>query len=293
MDLSYYRISLFTFICTLFFACVNDDVEGSSATNDFFYNNIAAFHSDYNSNNYNLTIYLEFLDIIDNIDSITGKIMHNNIVYHEFELTLEDINSKVYTYESFLVDENNIPLLSEDIYLYDLEIAIEFSDQNIYFFENELTTSIAPEILEIDIPSSYQINQTEWTVLDLTLIVKDLNFLNNIEKVRYEIKRTLLNGCDVDCVIDDNCNQDIIEDNYISDQTWVFNYLESISDTTFIYSEEILIRPIDGSAFYEGEELIFNETDCGRTGIIEFKFIVEDRDGLKDEIDGILLELIE
>ena len=219
--------------------------------------------------------------------------MHNNIVYHEFELTLEDINPKVYTYESFLVDQNNTPILSEDIYLYDLEIAIEFSDQNIYFFENELTTSIAPEILEIDIPSSYQINQTEWTVLDLTLIVKDLNFLNNIEKVRYEIKRTLLNGCDVDCVIDDNCNQDIIEDNYISDQTWVFNYLESISDTTFIYSEEILIRPIDGSAFYEEEELIFNETDCGRTGIIEFKFIVEDRDGLKDEIDGILLELIE
>ena len=293
MDLSYYRISLFTFICILFFACINDDINDSSATNDFFYNNIAAFHSDYNSNNYNLTIYLEFLDVIDNIDSITGKILHNNIVYHEFELTLEDINSKVYTYESFLVDQNNTPLLSEDIYLYDLEIAIEFSDQNIYFFENELTTSIAPEILEIDIPSSYQVNQTEWTVLDLSLIVKDLNFLNNIEKVRYEIKRTLLNGCEVDCVIDDNCNQDIIEDYYISDQTWVFNYLESISDTTFIYSEEILIRPIDGSAFYEGEELIFNETDCGRTGIIEFKFIVEDRDGLKDEIDGILLELIE
>ena len=61
MDLSYYRISLFTFICTLFFACVNDDIDDSSATNDFFYNNIAAFHSDYNSNNYNLTIYLEFL----------------------------------------------------------------------------------------------------------------------------------------------------------------------------------------------------------------------------------------
>ena len=111
--------------------------------------------------------------------------------------------------------------------------------------------------------------------------------------IRDRIKRTLLNGCDVECVIDDDCDQDIIEEDYISDQTWIFNYTESLSDTIFIYDEEILIRPIDGSAFYEEEELIFNETDCGRTGIIEFKFVVEDRDGLKDVFEGLILELVE
>ena len=288
-----YRIGIYPLIIFLFFACESENTNETPEINDFYINNVAAFYADYNSSNYTLSVYMEFLDVLNNIESISGVIKNNDITFYEFELENQEVNSKVYVTEDVLTNDNNNPILSENIFLYDLEITIIFSDESIYTFNNDLTTSIAPNILDITIPSTIQLDQTEWTVLDLRIFIKDLNSLNNIEKVKYEIKRTLLNGCDVDCVIDDNCNQDIIEDNYISDQTWVFNYLESISDTTFIYSEEILIRPIDGSAFYEGEELIFNETDCGRTGIIEFKFIVEDRDGLKDEIDGILLELIE
>ncbi len=289
----YYRISNLVLICFLFFACINEDINDMPEINDFYYQNVAAFHADFNSADYKLTVYLEFLDSLDNIESISGNIKDGNVIYYEFQLGAIDMNSKVYIHENNLIDENNSPVLPQDIYLYDLEVSIKFTDQSIYSFTNDLTTSIEPEIIEIEIPSIYQIDQTQWTILDLRLKIKDLNYLNNIEKVRYEIKRTLLNGCNVECIIDENCNQDIIEEDYISDQTWIFNYTESLSDTIFIYDEEILIRPIDGSAFYEGEELIFNETDCGRTGIIEFKFIVEDRDGLKDEIEGILLELVE
>ncbi len=289
----YYRISNLVLICFLFFACINEDINDMPEINDFYYQNVAAFHADFNSVDYKLTVYLEFLDSLDNIESISGNIKDGNVIYYEFQLGAIDMNSKVYIHENNLIDENNSPVLPQDIYLYDLEVSIKFTDQSIYSFTNDLTTSIEPEIIEIEIPSIYQIDQTQWTILDLRLKIKDLNYLNNIEKVRYEIKRTLLNGCNVECIIDENCNQDIIEEDYISDQTWIFNYTESLSDTIFIYDEEILIRPIDGSAFYEGEELIFNETDCGRTGIIEFKFIVEDRDGLKDEIEGILLELVE
>tara|TARA_B100000676_G_C18069629_1_gene843412 strand:- start:1233 stop:2114 length:882 start_codon:yes stop_codon:yes gene_type:complete len=293
MALPYYRISNLVLICFLFFACINEDINDMPEINDFYYQNVAAFHADFNSVDYKLTVYLEFLDSLDNIESISGNIKDGNVIYYEFQLGAIDMNSKVYIHENNLIDENNSPVLPQDIYLYDLEVSIKFTDQSIYSFTNDLTTSIEPEIIEIEIPSIYQIDQTQWTILDLRLKIKDLNYLNNIEKVRYEIKRTLLNGCNVECIIDENCNQDIIEEDYISDQTWIFNYTESLSDTIFIYDEEILIRPIDGSAFYEGEELIFNETDCGRTGIIEFKFIVEDRDGLKDEIEGILLELVE
>ena len=293
MALPYYRISNLVLICFLFFACINEDINDMPEINDFYYQNVAAFHADFNSVDYKLTVYLEFLDSLDNIESISGNIKDGNVIYYEFQLGAIDMNSKVYIHENNLIDENNSPVLPQDIYLYDLEVSIKFTDQSIYSFTNDLTTSIEPEIIEIEIPSIYQIDQTQWTILDLRLKIKDLNYLNNIEKVRYEIKRTLLNGCNVECIIDENCNQDIIEEDYISDQTWLFNYTESLSDTIFIYDEEILIRPIDGSAFYEGEELIFNETDCGRTGIIEFKFIVEDRDGLKDEIEGILLELVE
>ena len=288
-----YRIGIYPLIIFLFFACESKNTNEIPEINDFYLNNVAAFYADYNSSNYTLSVYMEFLDILNNIDSISGVIKNNDIIFYEFELENQEVNSKVYLIEDILINDNNNPILSENIFLYDLEITIIFSDNSIYTFNNDLTTSIAPNIMDITIPSTIQIDQTEWTVLDLRIFIKDLNSLNNIEKVKYEIKRTLLNGCDTECIFDENCNEDIIEENYISDDTWIFNYTESLSDTTFIYDEEILLRPIDGSAYYNDDEIIFEQTDCGRTGIIEFKFIVQDRDGLKDEVEGVLLELIE
>ena len=288
-----YRIGIYPLIIFLFFACESENTNETPEINDFYINNVAAFYADYNSTNYTLSVYMEFLDVLNNIESISGVIKNNDITFYEFELENQEVNSKVYVTEDVLTNDNNNPILSENIFLYDLEITIIFSDESIYTFNNDLTTSIAPKILDITIPSTIQLDQTEWTVLDLRIFIKDLNSLNNIEKVKYEIKRTLLNGCDTECIFDENCNEDIIEENYISDDTWIFNYTESLSDTTFIYDEEILLRPIDGSAYYNNDEIIFEQTDCGRTGIIEFKFIVQDRDGLKDEVEGVLLELIE
>ena len=288
-----YRIGIYPLIIFLFFACESENTNETPEINDFYINNVAAFYADYNSSNYTLSVYMEFLDVLNNIESISGVIKNNDITFYEFELENQEVNSKVYLIEDILINDNNNPILSENIFLYNLEITIIFSDNSIYTFNNDLTTSIAPKILDITIPSTIQLDQTEWTVLDLRIFIKDLNSLNNIEKVKYEIKRTLLNGCDTECIFDENCNDDIIEENYISDDTWIFNYTESLSDTTFIYDEEILLRPIDGSAYYNNDEIIFEQTDCGRTGIIEFKFIVQDRDGLKDEVEGVLLELIE
>ena len=288
-----YRIGIYPLIIFLFFACESENTNETPEINDFYINNVAAFYADYNSSNYTLSVYMEFLDVLNNIESISGVIKNNDITFYEFELENQEVNSKVYVTEDVLTNDNNNPILSENIFLYDLEITIIFSDESIYTFNNDLTTSIAPNIMDITIPSTIQIDQTEWTVLDLRIFIKDLNSLNNIENVKYEIKRTLLNGCDTECIFDENCNEDIIEENYISDDTWIFNYTESLSDTTFIYDEEILLRPIDGSAYYNNDEIIFEQTDCGRTGIIEFKFIVQDRDGLKDEVEGVLLELIE
>jgi len=288
-----YRIGIYPLIIFLFFSCESENTNEIPEINDFYLNNVAAFYADYNSSNHTLSVYMEFLDVLNNIDSISGVIKNNDITFYEFELENQEVNSKVYLIEDILINDNNNPILSENIFLYNLEITIIFSDNSIYTFNNDLTTSIAPNIMDITIPSTIQIDQTEWTVLDLRIFIKDLNSLNNIENVKYEIKRTLLNGCDTECIFDENCNEDIIEENYISDDTWIFNYTESLSDTTFIYDEEILLRPIDGSAYYNNDEIIFEQTDCGRTGIIEFKFIVQDRDGLKDEVEGVLLELIE
>ena len=53
------------------------------------------------------------------------------------------------------------------------------------------------------------------------------------------------------------------------------------------------MRPINGQGFYDNDgNLVFSETDCGRTGIVEFKLIVTDKDGMNDMIEGILMEII-
>ena len=54
------------------------------------------------------------------------------------------------------------------------------------------------------------------------------------------------------------------------------------------------MRPLDGSALLDEDgNIIFPSSDCGRTGIVLFKFIVLDKDGLTDQIIDIPMEIIE
>ena len=52
------------------------------------------------------------------------------------------------------------------------------------------------------------------------------------------------------------------------------------------------MRPINGQGFYDTDgNLVFSETDCGRTGLVLFKFIVKDEDGLTDQVIDIPIEI--
>ena len=285
------RLNILFFMSFLFVSCESSEENNSdNIDNDFYFNNVAAFYSHYDGSDNRLSIYLEFLDALDNIELITGVITNDEQVLYEFTLSNLEINANVFIYEAILTDN----ILSDNIYLYNMDINIYFTDQPSYSFSSILTTPIDPQIIDYNIPDFFQLDSTNWKILSIDLEVKDLNGFSNIESVRYQIKSTLLNGCNTDCIIDDNCNEDIIGEEYVSDETWVFDYIESTTDSTYFYSEEILIRPLDGSALYDNEgNIIFNAADCGRTGIVEFKLIVVDKDGLIDEIDSILMEIIQ
>ena len=287
------RLNIFFFLGFIFIACEGSETSDDyNINNDFYDNNVAAFYNHYDGTNKQLSVYLEFLDTMDTIDSIYGKIKNSEQILYEFDLSNLDFNSNIFLYEGILIDDNNESILSDNIYLYTMDITILFSDATIYSFASDLTTPIDPHIINYSVPDEFQLDSTDWKSLLIDLEIKDLNGFNNIESVKYEIKTTLLNGCDVDCIIDDNCNEDIIGEDYASDDTWIFDYTTSFTDTTYSYSEEILIRPLDGSALYDEDgNIIFNATDCGRTGVIEFKFIVIDKDGLSDELNGIIMEL--
>jgi len=288
------RLNIFFLFVFIFIACEGPETSDEYETNnDFYDNNVAAFSNHYDGFDYKLSVYLEFLDYIDNIESISGVIENDDEVLYEFEFYSLDVNPKVFLYEEILIDQNNQPILSDNIYLYNMIINISFSDDSNYSFSSNLTTPIDPEIIDYSVPETFQLDSTDWKSLLIDLKIQDLNGFSNIESVKYEIKTTLY-GCNTDCIIDDNCNEDIIDEDYTSDDTWIFDYIESLTDTTYTYSEEILIRPLDGSALYDDENnIIFDATDCGRTGIIDFKFIVIDKDGLSNEIDSIIMEITE
>ena len=284
------RLNILLIISFVFISCEsNEENNNDNIDNDFYSNNVAAFYTHYSGTDNILSVYLEFLDVLD-INSITGVITHDEQILHEFTLVALDVNANVFIYEEILAGD----ILSDNIYLYNMDINISFTDESNYSFSSELTTPIDPEIIDYNIPAVFQLDSTNWKVLSINLEAKDLNGFSNIESARYQIKSTLLNGCDTDCIINDNCNEDIIGEEYVSDETWIFDYIESTTDSTYFYSEEILIRPLDGSALYDNEgNIIFNAADCGRTGIVEFKLIVVDKDGLIDEIDSILMEIIQ
>ena len=294
MDLYSVKLNILLLIGFIFISCEGaEEIDDYNSNNDFYYNNVAAFSNHYDGFDYKLSVYLEFLDYIDNIESISGVIENDDEVLYEFEFYSLDVNPKVFLYEEILIDQNNQPILSDNIYLYNMIINISFSDDSNYSFSSNLTTPIDPEIIDYSVPETFQLDSTDWKSLLIDLKIQDLNGFSNIESVKYEIKTTLY-GCNTDCIIDDNCNEDIIDEDYTSDDTWIFDYIESLTDTTYTYSEEILIRPLDGSALYDDENnIIFDATDCGRTGIIDFKFIVIDKDGLSNEIDSIIMEITE
>ena len=299
----YNRLINICLIIFLFISCERDIEDIDNSSSNFYDNNVAAFYNHYDGITYNLYVYLEFLNYMDNIESVMGKIQSMDSLLFEFNLSELNINSKVFIYEGTLLDENSETILSDNIYLYDMTIDILFTDSTYYSFTSDLTTPIDPNIIDYSVPENFKLDSTNWTLLSIDLEIKDLNGHNNIESVGYEIKTILLNGCDGDCVIDDNCNEDFIGDEYISDDTWIFDYIESSSDSTYIYNETIFMRPLNGQGLaYDGicpdennDQICdgFETTDCGKTGVVEFKFIVKDKDGLSNEVDGIMMEIID
>ena len=61
----------------------------------------------------------------------------------------------------------------------------------------------------------------------------------------------------------------------------------------FLHPEnQYLHHIINGQGFYDTDgNLVFSETDCGRTGLVLFKFIVKDEDGLTDQVIDIPIEI--
>ena len=173
MDLHCYRLILIILV-TFFYSCQIEDAEDPPFNFEDSY--IAAFYNHYDPLSNNLSVYLEFLDYMDNIQSIKGEIQYSDtILVHEFDLTQLELNPKVFIYDEILLDQYSEPILNYP--LYDMIITILFTDNENTVEKLEpkdLTVPIRPEIIDYSsVPSEFQLDSTDWKELSIDLEIKD------------------------------------------------------------------------------------------------------------------------
>ena len=283
MDLYCYRL---IFFLLFFFGCEQIENNLADSISSFSINNS---YTNYNTENNELSIYLEISNYEHEIESITASIInpYSQEVIAEVTLLNYEVNPYVYTVLETLD-------LSDEIYIFNVNYNIAFSDDDIYIYSGFFTTPTNPEITNYTIPSNFQLDSFNWSTLPLEIEILNLNGVENIDIVKYEVQR-ILNGCEVECEYDINCNQNIVDEDYYTDGTFNFIYTplsNDDSDFTYLYHVDIPMRPLNGDALLdEQDNIIFPASDCGRTGLVLFKFFVEDKDGLSDEIIDLELEI--
>ena len=119
MDLYCFRLNILYLIGFILISCESDNsIDNEEFDSDFYYNNVAAFYNHYDGEFNRLSVYLEFLDEIENIVSISGYIEEDGNQIYEFNLNKLNINPRVYTFEGNLLDSYNNPILSDNTFFY-------------------------------------------------------------------------------------------------------------------------------------------------------------------------------
>ena len=158
-------------------------------------------------------------------------------------------------------------------------------------FLSSISEPTAPEILSIDLPESFELNPTEWSFLPIQLTLFDANGENDISLVKFEVLR-VFEGC-----LDDNDGDGGVNDSDYSDggnnTELMFEALGQ--NNSFIYlAEPMPMRPADGSALVDPEtgDIIYPATDCGKTGVMFFRFTVTDQFGFQEIKTDISIEIL-
>ena len=325
MDLFNYRIIFYFTFIILFYSCeesIINNNEDDSYNSYILLNTIPIVNYDEEENI--ISMYVE-TTTSENIISIVGAVVNdtNNdgdyldegeIIYSR-SLVQSENNSNVFLHDGYV-------RLSNDVYIYDFifqfKIAAEnfidandngtwdeteefedfdndgiWDDETILNYPDTFTTNIAPKIISYSMPATFQLAADEWSYLAIDIEIENLNGLDNIDIVKFEIKSFL-----------NDCNGGLPPENssYESYDTWVFQYVNSDPITgNHWYHVDFPMRPLNGSALTadgvcpdtdnDGVCDRFEASECGKTGSAFFKFIVIDKDGLVNQVIDVPLEI--
>ena len=172
---------------------------------------------------------------------------------------------------------------------YYMEFVITSSD-SIYQLNEEtgsqnISLPVAPEIISVSMDSIIELSQSEWVVLPINLYAYDQNGIDDILRVEYKIKGSLIFECTGELV-------SYPEYTNLNNNDWVLDEHENQQGQNFLFHRDLLFRPLDGSAHIDENGVeVFPAEECGKVGEILFQFTIFDKDGLFDIIEDIPLEI--
>jgi hypothetical protein len=271
------KYSIYLIIILLISSCTQDVISADSVSE------FKATFFDYLPDSATLYLYTEIKNDSNahSIDSVWAHVYKQNIgLVFSIELTNtysdddELQTTKVYSYQGSPGFSSGNYYVK--YYLRETNGGTISLTTNIKFLSAYEGNSI-PEYINLDVPDIFYLENSKWQELPIFITIFDLNGKDDIKSIKYEIKRSF-NGCEenVDCDIDLNCHENIVDDDYWSDEddTWKLTFVEYI-DEGFKYAVILYMRPLNGSG-YEDTYNQFSAEDCGRTGEFYIRFIIED-----------------
>ena len=202
-------------------------------------------------------------------------------------LTFGTSDNAIYSTTKFLANFISDTYTSKFQLLFDNSDVI-ISESSLKFLSS-INEPTAPEILSIDLPESFELHLTDWSFLPIQLTIFDANGENDISLVKFEVLR-VFEGC-----LDDN-DGGVNDSDYSdggNDTELIFDGFDPQNNSFIYLAEPMPMRPVDGSALVDPEtgDIIYSATDCGKTGVMFFRFTVIDEFGMQEIKTDISLEI--
>ena len=261
----------------IFFSCTHDPISSNMENLELSEDDFLWF---YNTENQELLIQINTGNLSMELSGLEIKL---DPFHSDFFEIFDDGNN------SDLIPNNNIysilisNLSASQNYILNIRTYSDSSDEvKEYEYNIEFNN---PVIINNEIypyvPLEHTLDDNNITFLDLIVAVTDEDGLDDIEYVKYYIKKVNFNNG----ILLDNgtCDYETVqEDYYIEDPSWIMNYELTNIDGSFLYRVQQPINPF------------IYESGCGGFGEIQFKFEVKDKKGFVDilEMDETTLILL-
>ena len=165
-------------------------------------------------------------------------------------------------------------VLFEDNYILNTKLNLndDIMQESEYSIDFNAPTIIDDVIYPI-IPLQHILDEDDYTLFNIILAVDDQDGREDIEYVRFYIKKIdFFNGE----LVDNECDYDLVQENeYQWDPSWEMSYVGENTSGQYIYQTAIPMLSMSA---------------CGGFGQVQFKFIVQDQQGFQDtlEIDDVI-----